>query len=85
MALPADAQTRTIPSAWTPLDPAHSMQEALEALESYKKKDPSKGICSLKASKLLPLTDIICSGREVQSGGQCPDHEAEPLQDHSLE
>ena len=38
-----DGQTRTLPSAWTPLDPAHTMQAALEALETYKKKDPSKG------------------------------------------
>ena len=42
----ADSQTRALPSAWTPFDPAHNMQEALDALESYKKKDPSKGACS---------------------------------------
>ena len=39
----ADAQTRPLPSAWTPLDNPHNMQEALEALDTYKKKDPSKG------------------------------------------
>lgn len=50
----ADAQTRTLPSAWTPLEPALSMQEALEALETYKKKDPAKGVllCLLSLSAL---------------------------------
>ena len=38
----ADAQTRPLPSAWTPLDNPHNMQEALEALEAYRKKDPGK-------------------------------------------
>ena len=38
-----DIHTRALPSAWTSLDSGPNLQEALDALESYKKKDPSKG------------------------------------------
>ena len=45
MALPGSPEpnTRTLPSAWTSLDGGNIMQEAQEALDSYKKKDASKG------------------------------------------
>jgi ubiquitin-like protein ATG12 len=37
-----DAPTRSLPS-WAAPDHSESFDEALRALESYKKKDPSKG------------------------------------------
>ncbi len=45
MALPGSPETnaRSLPSAWTSLDGGNIMQEAQEALDSYKKKDASKG------------------------------------------
>ncbi len=51
----ADVQTRTLPSAWTSLDNGTDMQEALEALDTYKKKDPSKGLC---AARLSPPAEV---------------------------
>ena len=49
MALPGSPEpnTRTLPSAWTSLDGGNIMQEAQEALDSYKKKDASKGLPSV--------------------------------------
>lgn len=38
-----DTNSRAIPSAWTAMDSGASIQEALEALETYKKKDGAKG------------------------------------------
>ena len=45
MALPGSPEPniRTLPSAWTSLDGGNIMQEAQDALDSYKKKDASKG------------------------------------------
>ena len=45
MALPGstDPPARTLPSAWISLDDGGVMQEAQDALETYKKKDPAKG------------------------------------------
>lgn len=40
------ADSRAIPSSWTGID-AVTDAEALEALETYKKKDPSKGALNL--------------------------------------
>lgn len=37
-----DAPTRSLPS-WAAADHSESFEEALKALETYKKKDPSKG------------------------------------------
>ncbi|KAL4252189.1 Ubiquitin-like protein ATG12 [Abortiporus biennis] len=37
-----EPNNRPLPPVWTSADSANSMQEALEALEHYKKKDPSK-------------------------------------------
>lgn len=38
-----DIHSRAIPSAWTAMDSGANIQEALEALETYKKKDGAKG------------------------------------------
>lgn len=46
MALTAGApesHSRPLPSVWTSVDAAGTMQEALEALDTYKKKDLTKG------------------------------------------
>ncbi|THG93651.1 hypothetical protein EW026_g7643 [Hermanssonia centrifuga] len=51
----ADVQTRTLPSAWTSLDNGTDMQEALEALDTYKKKDPSKVVVRFKAVGNAPI------------------------------
>ena len=49
-----EPNSRTLPSAWTSLDGRNIMQEAQEALDSYKKKDASKG-----ASLSLELVNIL--------------------------
>lgn len=38
-----DTHTRALPSAWTAQENLDNIAEALDALESYKKKDTSKG------------------------------------------
>ncbi len=38
-----EPNVRTLPSAWSSLDGGDVMHEAQEALETYKKKDASKG------------------------------------------
>lgn len=44
MASSPDTHTRSLPSAWTAQDNLDNIAEALDALESYKKKDTSKGM-----------------------------------------
>jgi ubiquitin-like protein ATG12 len=53
MAGSPESHSRALPAAWTSLEP--NMQEALDALESYKKKDPSKGVSALPAPASLHL------------------------------
>ncbi|KAM5532116.1 hypothetical protein V8D89_014209 [Ganoderma adspersum] len=57
MALPGSPEpnTRTLPSAWTSLDGGNIMQEAQEALDSYKKKDASKVVVRFKAVGNAPI------------------------------
>lgn len=50
-----DHHTRTLPAAWTSQDHLDNITETLEALESYRKKDASKGWCRLHTAP------IICS------------------------
>ena len=38
-----DTHTRALPTAWTAQDGLDNIAEALDAIESYKKKDVSKG------------------------------------------
>jgi ubiquitin-like protein ATG12 len=40
------SQGRTLPSSWGPMEATEDITEALRALETYKKKDPSKGVLS---------------------------------------
>ncbi|KAH9829824.1 ubiquitin-like autophagy protein Apg12-domain-containing protein [Rhodofomes roseus] len=52
---PHDGQARVLPSAWTSLDTAGSMQEAQDALETYRKKDPNKVVVRFKAVGNAPI------------------------------
>ena len=78
---------------WTPGEGGESLMQAIQALETYKKKDPSKGsshvsdtepfhLMSLSLSLSLSCGD---SGRAFQGCRQCPDHEAKLLQDHGCQ
>ena len=80
----AGRQSRALPSAWTTPDTAGRMQEAQEALETYRKKDPNKGAYStnLHARGVLLKSPRCSSRRAVQGGRKCTDNEAELLQDH---
>ncbi|KAF8233848.1 putative ubiquitin-like modifier [Tricholoma matsutake] len=49
-----DAPTRSLP-AWAPIDQSDIPEEALRALETYKKKDPSKVIVRFKAVGNAPI------------------------------
>ncbi|KAH8103337.1 APG12-domain-containing protein [Cristinia sonorae] len=55
MAGSPETQTRSLPSVWTSGDANANIQEALEALESYKKKDPSKVVVRFKAVGNAPI------------------------------
>jgi len=50
-----DMQSRTLPLSWAPPDQDGSFREALSALESYKKKDPSKIVVRFKAVGNAPI------------------------------
>jgi ubiquitin-like protein ATG12 len=45
-----DTHTRALPTAWTAQESLDNIAEALNALETYKKKDVSKGILSASRS-----------------------------------
>ena len=68
--------------ARSPLSPEKSEQfeEALRALEVYKKKDPSKGAFPSHICAVCML--MVSSRRSVQGSGERPDNETELLQDH---
>ncbi|TCD67614.1 hypothetical protein EIP91_012179 [Steccherinum ochraceum] len=55
MAGSPEPQSRTLPSSWTTGDAGANIQEALEALESYKKKDPNKVVVRFKAVGNAPI------------------------------
>ncbi|KAH9950719.1 APG12-domain-containing protein [Amylocystis lapponica] len=50
-----EAHNRTLPPAWTSLDGPGTMQEATDALESYKKKDAAKVVVRFKAVGNAPI------------------------------
>jgi len=50
-----DTHTRSLPSAWTAQESLDNIAEALDALESYKKKDTSKVVVRFKAVGNAPI------------------------------
>ncbi|OCH88026.1 APG12-domain-containing protein [Obba rivulosa] len=50
-----EPQSRSLPPAWTAGDTVGNMQEVLEALETYKKKDPAKVVVRFKAVGNAPI------------------------------
>jgi len=52
-----EGHSRALPSVWTSQEagPSAAVQEALEALENYKKKDPSKVVVRFKAVGNAPI------------------------------
>jgi len=50
-----DTHTRALPTAWTSHDGLDSIAEALDALETYKKKDASKVVVRFKAVGNAPI------------------------------
>jgi len=55
MASSPDTHTRSLPSAWTAQENLDNIAEALDALESYKKKDTSKVVVRFKAVGNAPI------------------------------
>jgi len=50
-----DTHTRALPTAWTAQDGLDNIAEALDALETYKKKDASKVVVRFKAVGNAPI------------------------------
>lgn len=50
-----DTHTRALPTAWTAQENLDNIAEALEALETYKKKDASKVVVRFKAVGNAPI------------------------------
>ena len=78
-----DTHTRALPTAWTAQDSLDSIAEALDAIETYKKKDVSKGKVGLEAPSILNSTSG--SRRTIQGRRQCTDNATELLQDHCIQ
>lgn len=74
------SDARQLPT-WNPSEDAVP-EAALKALDTYKKKDPSKGAPRVFTSFGQQL--IRESGGSVQGRGQCADNEAELLQNHRV-
>ena len=72
---------RSIPSWAAQGDSEHS-EEALKALETYKKKDPAKGLLAQSQMPANEFLTILLSGRTVQGRRQRANNEAELLQDN---
>ena len=59
MAGSPEPQSRTLPSVWTTGEAGANIQEALDALETYKKKDPNKGESCYSSYSYGPLTASV--------------------------
>ncbi|THH30961.1 hypothetical protein EUX98_g3212 [Antrodiella citrinella] len=55
MAGSPEPHNRSLPSVWTAGDAAANIQEALDALETYRKKDPNKVVVRFKAVGNAPI------------------------------
>lgn len=82
-----DTHSRSLPSVWTAQDSLGDIAEALDALETYKKKDVSKGTypthLRTEISDTLNATSV--SRRTIQSRWQCTNNAAELLQDYCIQ
>ena len=81
-----DTHTRALPPAWTAQDGLDDIAEALDALETYKKKDASKGTSphlGFEISDTLNAASISC--RAIQGCRQCTNNAAKLLQDHCIQ
>lgn len=74
-----DTTLRALPS-WANPEPSEQFEEALKALDSYKRKDPSKGLES--GCELVVKADLFHSHRALQGNWERPDNEAELLQNY---
>jgi hypothetical protein len=87
-----DTQARTLPLSWATTDQDESYRDALQALETYKRKDPSKSALYGHVATMMMMIGLttIPSGvshlhslghsrRALQGGRQCANHEAELL------
>ena len=72
---------RSIPS-WAAQGDSEHYEEALKALETYKKKDPAKGSLAQSQMSANECLTILPSGRTVQGRRQRANNEAELLQDN---
>jgi hypothetical protein len=85
MALPTgspDVSARSLPS-WANPETSDNIDEVLQALDTYKKKDPSKGMSSSDLLCTYPTT-IVFSGSALQSCRERSDNETELLQNHGV-
>ncbi len=73
-----DTPIRSLPS-WAHQEANQIPEEALSALETYKKKDPAKGDPYQASSLVAGLHYHLNSCRTLQSCWQCANYEAELL------
>lgn len=86
---PGSPDIRPALSQWASLDTGADI-EALDALETYKKKDPSKGarVSPWSTRFVAGLTGhqlYFDSGDTFQGGWECANHEEQLLQSHCVE
>ena len=66
--------------------PEENSTEVLQVLDTYKKKDLSKGNDLYPISEGIRSPDVAMnSARTLQGNRECPDHEDEYLPDHGVE
>lgn len=84
-----DTHTRALPTAWTVQENLDNIAEALEALETYKKKDASKGTPPPLPRSGDALSNTLnatsASRRAIQSRWKRSNNAAKLLQDHGLQ
>ena len=70
---------------WAAIEVGDNTTEALQALDTYKKKDPSKGLFPLHHYNRWGDALHLISCGTVQGSWKCSDHEAELLQDYRIQ
>jgi hypothetical protein len=75
---------RSIPS-WAIQETSENAEEAIKALQVYKKKDAEKSKLALFLFNMHCKLKETSSHRTIQGSWKCPHYEGEFLQDHSIE
>lgn len=77
-----DSADRSLPS-WASPEISETNEEALKALQTYKKKDADKGLYDVSPWSAIP--NLRLSYRSFQSGRKCPNNETKLFQNYSFE